>query len=82
MDKQLETEPKPKKKVGRPRKYHTDEEYKAARKIQNDKYTAKIKKMRELCQQIGECLWNILKVKSLPFTMPYTSNNLMGYIIN
>ncbi|EGB04280.1 hypothetical protein AURANDRAFT_67318 [Aureococcus anophagefferens] len=50
MDKQLETEPKPKKKVGRPRKYHTDEEYKAARKIQNDKYTAKIKKMRELCK--------------------------------
>ncbi len=56
MDKQMETEIKPKKKVGRPRKYHTDEEYRASRKIQNDKYTAKIRKMRELCKQIGGVL--------------------------
>ena len=43
----------PVKKVGRPKKYVTEKQFKDSRKIQNDKYSAKMKKMRELCKQIN-----------------------------
>ena len=56
MEEKKETEIKEKKKIGRPRKYHTKEEYRAQKKKENDRYSAKMKKMRELCKQLGAVL--------------------------